>query len=356
MNFFSNNPAAPGATATNGTAAAATNGTAGTGIDKEKLAIDAETFRLEDEAKKAEKDAKLKEEAEEEKINHELENLQNEANAMKVIGATTMVAELIHLTILGAETVTHLAEIVPLAGVAFVMIGKLIEQYKAYVELTSLLEDVGDLVKSCGMMAKVTIKTMKLLETEMTTFFVGNPNETQGHFAKIIEKISKFKINADIGIKIKTKLKQLNVIFDKLNLENKDKGFMSKIGNFFTKSTQGNFYKEMILKEMTILNMLFVVSNNQLTWTLSMNEHYLKNIIKSENDVDIYLMDNFWDKLLESQEFNDYWEIKNENTSGLFTVAQKGGRRRRHRRNKKSRKLHRNKSKKNRRNHKNTRK
>lgn len=349
MSFFSNNknltPAAPAAP----------------GADLVQIEIDTKQTELAIAEDASLKKSEQTEDAEETKINEELKNLQGEANAMKVIGATTMVAELIHLTILGAETVTHLAEIVPLAGVVFVMIGKLIEQYKAYVELTSLLEDVGDLVKSCGMMAKVTIKTMNLLETELTTFFVGNQNETQGHFAQIIEKISKFKINAAIGIKIKTKLKQLNVIFDKLNLENKDKGFISKIGTFFTKSTQGNFYKEMILKEMTILNMLFVVSNNQLTWTLSMNEHYLKNIVKTVknkdgNDVDTYLMDNFWDQLLESQEFNDYWEIKNENNAELFKVAQKGGRRRRHRRNNKSQKTRRNKSKKNRRHQRKTRK
>lgn len=263
-------------------------------------------------------------------------------NEHDIKDTTTEISEVVHLTIISTETILNLAEMVPLVGVVFVLIGKLVKQYKAYEELTSLLEDVGDLIKLCGSMAKLTMKTMQILESNITSFFSDQQSdESIDRFIKIIDSIKIFKIDASTGIKIITKLKQIQNILTKLDLDmSKNHHWRKKFGDFFIKSTQGTFYKELILKEMTMLNVLFGFFNNQLTWTLSMNEHFLKSVFKIENGNEIYLIDKIWDEIIVSKEFGNYWnqdENVNYVNSELIKMVQRGGRRRYRRRQMKSR-------------------
>ena len=203
------------------------------------------------------------------------------------------------------ETLSHVA--VPLlAGSGFglpiaavlILCNKVAHQVKQNIILTNLLEYVVDILSNCYFLEKLTVKTISTFQ-EITS---KNSPELKPYIDKMI-------IKSKLTLQIKAKLGILNKLItdispDKILKENqKSSGIFGRL----TKRAKRFFFSEghakNILRELTIINSLFIFYNSQFDWVVGYYERKLKN---AKDTTGKPLLEIIWNQIENSEEFKEY--------------------------------------------------
>lgn len=262
------------------------------------------------------------------KIKATLEKIDDDKNKLnKILGSTTDfdVNAMIGLAMSGAQLAISIGSTLPVVGLAFSLVDRLIRQYQKSEELTGLLEKTQEIIVNCALMIDVTKETIDIIKKNLTLFF--EDNTMTDAFKEIISKVKKYKLNPSIEIKIQTTLQKIIKILTKFD-NSSDKTNFEKFKSFLSKSFQGNYYISCLKDEMASLTLYITTYNMQFVWILFLNGQHLQKISKKIDGKDVNLSDKILNEIEDTKSFENYL-INDISSEYLKTIsAQKGGRRR----------------------------
>jgi hypothetical protein len=243
-------------------------------------------------------------------------------NAQKVEVATAA-AEIAAGVFIVAEAVSHVAVPLlagsgiglPLAAI-LVVCNKIAHQAKQNIILTNLLEYVVDILANCYFLEALIVKTLTTFENKIKDINEKNNQNNQNNN----KNISTISIKSKLTLQIQAKLGILNklivdispdTVLEKNNMlvEKNKNNLLSKKGggSIFKRATRfffSTYHMTNILRELTIINSLFIFYNSQFDWILGNYERKLKNVIDNDNKTSI--LDTIWEEIESSQEFKEY--------------------------------------------------
>lgn len=91
---------------------------------------------------------------------------------------------------------------------------------------------------------------------------------------------------------------------------------MDKLSRFYNRNFSPNFYKNQLLKELTLLNGYFIMYETKFTRIVQVYEYYIKNVFKCETE-----LTKIYGKLYEDDNYMKY--IKIENNEGFEAIKEK---------------------------------
>ena len=254
-------------------------------------------------------------------INKELganDSKQNQNNliAAKNINIAIGVAKGAAGALVAAELLSHAAEpLLAASGVGIPLLAviivakKLAKQYKQNLQLNAVLSDVIIVLQNCILLEALIKKTMDAFVGPVQDALKKEKQDltTQGNYSSIIgggdeENNVNRRPNTNnvIEDRIKEKLKELNILLNKISPQDNESR-MSSISKKFKRFFFSEQLKNEIVTNLTVINGLFAIYNSQFDWSIRYYERKILDNLDSED-----VLKNIWNDIEKSDEYTNY--------------------------------------------------
>lgn len=189
---------------------------------------------------------------------------------------------------------------IPLAAI-LVLANQFAKYAKSNIILTNMLNYVINIISNCYFLERLIGKTMKVFK-DTASNNEKLPNRT------IRDAIMGMNIKTNVTVQLKIKLERLNKLIADIapdDLLGKNTGSLSRT----SKRIQRFFFSEKniteIIRELTIVNSLFIVYNSQFDWIVRFFERKLQHE-KTGSSGGVVLLDAIWEEIEKSAEYKEY--------------------------------------------------
>jgi len=187
----------------------------------------------------------------------------------------------------------------PLAG-ALYLAKQLSDMYIDKLQLKMMFIDLILILENCYFLDKLIQKTNEIFNLQLKNISEGiiiTLDESLQH--RILDKINLItKLLASISSE-KAKNIFLNMFNDNNANAINDDRYFAKFRSKMDRMFNSKFYKEIILRELSILNSLFILYNSKFDWIIQFYE-------KKINIKDPNIVTNIWDEIEKTNEFKNY--------------------------------------------------
>ena len=275
------------------------------------------------------------------------ETSHNLMNASTTVGNVGLVISNASIPFLAASGIG-----LPLAGVLF-LCKQMAELYVNKIQLKLMFQDLIIILHNCYCLEKLIITTVNIFKEQLVGFIESNHLENEMELKRRIQNMS-FDINLKTRIKDKidliTKLlikispRKASKIFDKMfNPENPDinpiipsvennnsemsrlnkakqylgnkwNKFSSEINDKYERFFYSQYHKENIIRELGLLNSLFLIYNSQFDWSIQFYEKMANSIDSSGK-----LLEDIWILIENEEDYTNYLHPKIEAISKEVT-------------------------------------